>query len=262
MRETLGDLVVLNIVDGEIAVPRVHKNRVKALLVVAIRPGEQFRVSKDLIELTPEQQERFKAQAEEHDPGLTKAYQSIIDTSESAVLTPAISGWQAMVFGLSTLIDGSLVGPSVPPRSIVRVRHRPVLALLMEEDADDDIISPGVMAHETTHVRQKNQTPVEVFISQEESDMSAFEDELEAYHIGAGFSLALQEIDGTDPTDLSDIQIAVEAIRRTHGGSGATPELLRKYGEYGMRHMLHARFDFNAAREQFDKITQQAAGAS
>jgi hypothetical protein len=147
-----------------------------------------------------------------------------------------------------------------PPHAMLtRVSLRPGVFFNMLPEADR--IGPDLLAHELTHVDQKERRAITLFSSQTDADMVALGDELEAYHVGAqvrmlleGYEGKLEDYHGQDPY----LQIAVERIRKQYNGTKSNDQFnpSRKLftalarASFAPERMLDTRVDFDGIMRQ------------
>ncbi len=258
----LGSVVVPNVIDGVVQIPRSHKNR-DVLPMLALKPGEDIALGGDFTEPTTKQREIAAKTFDAWDPADHSGAELLqialdeffanrrddiripVGTGERAAITAAIRS----VFGLH---NPELGFRNLPAKKVIgSLITRPLVALTI---ADSPIAEPDLLAHELTHVLQKTLRPVEVFGSQRDIDKTFLRYELEAYHLGAVVRLNMPNA-WEDPNTLTDghIQLAVEALRRKandglHDPFLPTPALRHTLDRhFGIERVVHQPFDYDAA---------------
>ncbi len=156
-----------------------------------------------------------------------------------------------------------------PAGKIARFNLRPLIKFPHRPGAGH--IDSDVLLHELTHLKQKEDCPITMFSSQDDADMLALGDELEAYHVGAGVRMAL---DGSDlfDTNVSDpyLQKSVEAIRLKYGNNPLnnpfrpTRRLLEIYQREGYHPdwMLAYRLRYNESIKNLGSAGLSLAGVN
>ncbi len=143
-------------------------------------------------------------------------------------------------------------------RPLIRFNHKP----------GSGRVDSDVLFHELTHVSQRESRPITMLSSQDDADLIALGDELEAYHVGAGVRMA---IDGSDLFDSNvtdpHLQKTVEAIRVKYGNNTKDNpfrptrrliEILEREG-YPPDWMLSYRFRFKEVQRQLGNAGLRSA---
>lgn len=254
----LGHAVIADIDNNEVRLPKSSTDDDAVLPVIALRPGDKVILGKELTGFTDQQRTKVEASADLIEGIPNKALEQYLTANIGDGLSVGFTPFAAAaIYGVSGHFLSTRLGTEGDQLGIVRVRQRPLLALMMTPRSE--MTEPDVLAHELTHVGQRLARPVDIFRSQRQADMTSLRDELEAYQTGAMTQSLLENID-PESHDPNNMQLRVDAVRRQHGsGFGLdplmpTPALLAKFGELGMGHILHEQFDYEA---QFAALKNQ-----
>jgi hypothetical protein len=234
LTDRLSSVVIANVANGEVHIPKGSRDNPSALPLVAIFDGEAVRLGKEFGNQTGRQKANTIRTIESWCPNVRTAEEEYDEFASTPAhhptpftFSPLVSSTAYNYTALLNPNDLKTDFSNAPKRGITYVHLRP--AILYKIVDGQTHAQPDSTVHGIAHVDRLEREPVNTVVSQRSIDMLALSAELEACYLGSIFArhrlrrsttpLSLQLL----LTDPGVIQIAVETVRQEHNAYTPDP---------------------------------------